>query len=105
MDVNAAIGELVKQGLRVEIQQALDSVRVVGNESVHPGVLNLNDDRETATALFDLVNIIVEQLISQPKKIKAVYDKLPAGKVAAIARRDGNVQLLPDSNKSQRSGS
>jgi Domain of unknown function (DUF4145) len=58
-DINAAIKELVKKGLRVEIQQALDGVRVVGNESVHPGVMNLNDDRDTATTLFELVNIIV----------------------------------------------
>lgn len=33
LDVNPAIAELVKKGLRVEIQQALDSVRVIGNGS------------------------------------------------------------------------
>src|SRR5208282_5828554 len=30
MDINSAIAELVKKGLRVEVQQALDSVRVIG---------------------------------------------------------------------------
>lgn len=99
MDINPAIGELVKQGLRVEIQQALDSVRVVGNQAVHPGVMDLRDDRITAMTLFDLVNIIVEDRISQPKKIQAIYDKLPAGPKAQIAKRDGNVQALPVAGK------
>jgi hypothetical protein len=99
LDINSAIAELVKKGLRVEVQQALDSVRVIGNESVHPGEMNIKDDRETATALFDLVNIIVEELISQPKKIKEVYAKLPAGKTAAIAKRDGQALIAGPSSK------
>jgi len=93
LDINPAIAELVKKGLRVEIQQALDSVRVIGNESVHPGEMNIRDDRETAAALFDLVNLIVEELISQPRKIREIYAKLPAQKTAAIAKRDGQALI------------
>ena len=90
LNINSAIAELVKSGLRVDIQQALDSVRVIGNESVHPGEMNIKDDRETAAALFDLVNLIVEELISQPKKIREIYAKLPAQKTAEILKRDGH---------------
>ncbi len=88
LDINAAIAELVKQGLRVEIQQALDSVRVIGNESVHPGQIDLRDEPQIAAGLFDLVNIIVEERISQPKKIAEIYSKLPPPKVVAIQQRD-----------------
>ena len=88
-DINAAIGELVKNGkISAELQRALDSVRVIGNEAVHPGVMNLKDDTDTALALFGLVNFIVEKGIAEPKRIAAIYASLPPGKLAGIARRD-----------------
>ena len=40
-DLNESIGNLVKRGLRADIQKALDVVRVVGNNAVHPGELNV----------------------------------------------------------------
>src|SRR5665647_176830 len=43
-DINSKIGSLVKKGILTEIQQSLDFVRVIGNESVHPGELDLKDD-------------------------------------------------------------
>jgi hypothetical protein len=86
--VDDDIASLVKKGLRIEIQQALDSVRVIGNESVHPGEIDLRDDPETANALFGLVNLIVEDRISQPRKISEIYSGLPASKLKGIEDRD-----------------
>lgn len=84
------IGALVAKGLPVAIQQALDIVRVIGNNAVHPGTINLNDDRDAAAKLFELVNFIAENQITQPKAIAKLFDeKLPAGAKAAIAKRDG----------------
>ena len=83
------IGSLVKKGLDPLIQQSLDVVRVIGNEAVHPGVIDLNDDRDTAIQLFTLVNSIAEQMISHPKAVKALYEKLPEAKRKAIEQRDG----------------
>src|SRR5262249_53325570 len=87
-DINDDIAALVKKGLDPKIQQALDVVRVVGNNAVHPGQLDLRDDRETAEKLFGLINLIAERMISQPKHIDAMYAKLPAGALAAIQKRD-----------------
>lgn len=89
-DINAAIGELVREGkISSDLQRALDSVRVIGNEAVHPGVMDLQDDRATASALFGLVNFIVEKGISEPKRIAEIYASLPPNKLAGIAQRDG----------------
>lgn len=84
------IGTLVKQGLPIEIQQALDVVRVVGNNAVHPGELSIDDDPQLVHALFGLVNMIVDNRITQPKKVAEMFAGLPAGALQAIARRDGN---------------
>lgn len=88
-NVNDDIGALVKRGLDVRVQQALDVVRVVGNNAVHPGELDIRDDRATADKLFGLVNLIVDIMISQPKHIENMFTSLPAGALAAIDKRDG----------------
>ncbi len=51
--------------------------------------MDLKDDPETASALFDLLNFIVDDRIAQPKKRKAIFDNLPEGARAAIRKRDG----------------
>jgi hypothetical protein len=58
--------------VKPSLQQALDIVRVIGNESFHPGQIDLRDNRETATKLFQLVNIIADAMISRPKQIAAL---------------------------------
>ncbi len=88
-DINKDIGSLVKKGLSPKIQKALDIVRVIGNESVHPGQIDLNDDPATTTKLFELINIIADTMITQPKEIDKLFDSLPEGKKEAIQRRDG----------------
>lgn len=87
-NINEDIGTLVKKGLPVKIQQALDSLRVIGNECVHPGELDLKDDLDTAQALFKVLNVIVHVMIVQPKEIKQLYDGLPKDKIIGIKNRD-----------------
>ena len=82
------IAALVKRGLDVRVQRALDVVRVVGNDAVHPGKMDSGDSRAVAEDLFHLVNLIVERLISFPKHIDDLYDALPHGARQAIDRRD-----------------
>lgn len=90
-NINDDIGSLVKKGLDARVQQALDAVRVIGNSAVHPGAIDLKDDKATAMQLFGLVNYIVETQISAPKKIAEIYRLLPASAVGAIEKRDGMV--------------
>lgn len=87
-NIDKDIGSLVAKGLPVRVQRALDIVRVIGNESVHPGQIDLNDSPETTSQLFTLINIIADRMITQPKTIDALYDGLPAAKREAIEKRD-----------------
>jgi hypothetical protein len=87
-NIDDDIASLVKKGLDVRVQQALDVVRVIGNNAVHPGQIDLSDDRATAEKLFGLVNLISEVMISQPKHVSDMYASLPETALEAIERRD-----------------
>jgi len=87
-NINSDISNLVNKGLPIQVQQALDIVRVIGNESVHPGQINLNDNRDIAKKLFELINIIAQIMITQPKDIAHVYSNLPTDKLDGIINRD-----------------
>jgi hypothetical protein len=89
-DLNADIGSMVAKGLNPYIQMALDAVRVIGNNAVHPGRIDLRDDRDTALGLFNIVNLIADKLISEPKQVQQLYGLLPDGAIEAINRRDKN---------------
>lgn len=83
------IGDLVDEGrIDERIQQALDSVRVTGNDMVHAGEIYNDDDRETALRLFDLVNVIVELTVSREKMIEEAYTEIPENKKQGIEQRD-----------------
>lgn len=90
-DLNAHIGYLVTKGLPKQLQEAADALRVIGNNAVHPGVLDLNDDSEIANGLFTLLNLIVEYMITKPIEVNKLYEKIPTGALAAIDKRDSRV--------------
>ncbi len=90
-DINKDIGELVKKGLPVMVQQSLDIVRVTGNDAVHPGQID-TDDIEIVIKLFSIINIIVDYMISLPKQVDEVYKTLPEKKIKGITVRDKKVQ-------------
>ena len=88
-DINKDIKALVENGLNPLVQKALDAVRVIDNNAVHPGQIDLRDDRATAESLFGLINLITEKMISEPKRVNEVYASLPEGALKAIEDRDG----------------
>jgi len=87
-DLNGKIGKLVESGLDAKIQKSLDIVRVIGNDSVHPGQIDLNDSPEVAHQLFKLVNLIGQRVITEPAEVQSLYDSLPENKKKAIEQRD-----------------
>ncbi|MFP9135537.1 DUF4145 domain-containing protein [Shewanella algae] len=87
-NINQDIKSLVSKGLPPQVQQALDFCRVIGNNAVHPGEINLNDSPDVAQHLFNMINYIIEDRITRPKQIENLYQALPEGARKAIEKRD-----------------
>ena len=89
-NLNTCIGNLVQKGLPVQIQQALDYCRVIGNNALHAGEISLEEDPQIVPLLFSLVNDIAQEMITKPKHLKEKYDALPEGYIKQIEKRDNN---------------
>ncbi|MDE0196869.1 MAG: DUF4145 domain-containing protein [Caldilineaceae bacterium] len=90
-NINDSIADLVKKGLPSEIQRAMDTLRVTGNQAVHGGKISFDGDTDVE-GLFSLLNAIVYDRITLPKERMKMYDSLPSGAKNQIATRDGRTK-------------
>lgn len=74
------IMKLKNRPIDSSLVKALDIIRISGNESVHPGTLNLDENEDDALYLFDLLNMICDQFFTQPRKMQEMYEKMPESK-------------------------
>jgi hypothetical protein len=66
----------------------MDVLRVFGNNGAHVGEIDLSDDRGTVIQLFEILNILVEHVITRERQVAELYNRLPNGARDAIHRRD-----------------
>lgn len=59
------------------------------NNAVHPGDVSLDEDTELISTLFEILNLIVEHVVSRPRQVQVLFEKLPEGARVAIQQRDG----------------
>ena len=88
--LNTRIGNLVKKGLDIQIQQALDYCRVIGNNAIHAGEIDLEEDLNIVPTLFDLVNLVAQEMITKPKEINELFLSLPEESKKQVEQRDNN---------------
>lgn len=86
--LDTRIADLVSKGLSSKLQKAFDIVRIVGNNAVHPGEIDLKDNQEMAKSLLRLLNMITDNLITQPNQIDKFYNSLPERQLKHIEKRD-----------------
>lgn len=88
-DINKAIGDLVERRIiNATTQKAMDALRIVGNEAVHPAELNLSEDPQRVLGLFNLLNIICRQILTDSKEAGEAFEQLSEEKRKWVADRD-----------------
>lgn len=79
---------VAERSLDTMIQEALDVLRVSGNNAVHPlGRIDV-DDKETALRLFTWLNTIVVTQITLRQQINNDFNNLPEQVLESIRKRD-----------------
>lgn len=87
--LNDAIASLVREKRIHERQQeALDVVRVTGNDAIHGREIS-DDGAEMCQALFRLVNWLVQTTITEDEQVAGLFAALPEEKREQIRQRDG----------------
>lgn len=79
-NIHNQIGELVELGFPKRALTAFDTIRIFGNESVHPGTVDLNDTPDVALSLFRLLNMAVRHCITEENELKSIRALTPVGK-------------------------
>lgn len=79
-NINTDIRALAaKNILPPKVIQVADTVRITGNNAVHPGEMSDDDFDHIASKMFELLNFIVKKGISEPKELDALYALIPEG--------------------------
>ena len=89
--INTMIKQLVDERKVIgKLQQAMDSLRVIGNDAVHPGLIDSEDkdDKEVSLALFKVINFIVAETLESDKMIGDLYSLLPEKVIKGIEDRE-----------------
>ncbi|MDE9543725.1 DUF4145 domain-containing protein [Xenorhabdus bovienii] len=73
-DIRSLAGKNVLPPLVISVA---DTVRITGNNAVHPGEMNDEDFDLIASKLFGLLNFIVRKGIVEPKELQSLYERMP----------------------------
>ena len=87
MGLNENINKLIESQIPVQLIKALTILRVNGNDIMHTGEIKILEKKEDVTYLFDLFNMIVEELITRPRKLDESYNRIPESKRKQIENK------------------
>ena len=86
---NADIRSLVKKEvLSGQVIKVADTLRIIGNNAVHPGQIVDEDFDKVAGKMFNLINFIVKKAITEPKELDELYQLMPENARNAAEAQD-----------------
>lgn len=93
-NINDDIRSLVEKGaFSGQVVKVADTLRITGNNAVHPGQIVDEDFDKVAAKMFDLINFIVKKAITEPKELDELYQLMPENaRTAAEAQDKRNLQ-------------
>ncbi|MCU5128196.1 DUF4145 domain-containing protein [Bacillus cereus] len=87
--LNDKIGKVIAdEKVNSHVAKMLDIIRTYGNSGAHSGIINLDENPDVPKFLLDLINLVVEHMITLPNKVDTMFDALPPGIRAGIEKRD-----------------
>lgn len=93
-NINADVRNLAAQNILPPlVVKVADTVRITGNNAVHPGEMTDEDFDHVASKMFDLLNFIVKKGISEPKELEALYTMTPEGPRKDAEAKDAKANL------------
>ena len=88
-NINTDIRSLVKKEvLSGQVIKVADTLRIIGNNAVHPGQIVDEDFDKVAGKMFNLINAIVEETITKPKMWNNLYEQMPENARNAAEAQD-----------------
>lgn len=77
-NINSDIRSLAeKRRVPPDVIKVADTLRITGNNAVHPGEMNDDDFDEVAEKMFSLLNFIIDKAIKEGKDIESIYLRTP----------------------------
>lgn len=70
------------------VVKVADTVRITGNNAVHPGTMSNKDIDYVASKMFGLLNFIVKKGISEPRELEELYNLTPEAPRKAAEEKD-----------------
>lgn len=81
-----------KDILSSAVIKVADTVRITGNNAVHPGEMADEDIDYIASKMFYLLNFIVKKAISEPKELENLYTMIPEPARKAAETKDAKAK-------------
>ncbi len=86
-DLEKDVDYFIQRGVNPKIKLNLEHTRIIGPEAVKPGMIDPRDDTSIAVQISQLINIIVNTLVTQPRFLDELNKRVDEERIGEMKRR------------------